>query len=308
MSNVETRPLLCDIIRKNVVLHKGDDMRITTRRNFIRLAGIGIAATSLSPVIEASPKSRKAKAKKDQKRLKLGMASYTFRKFNLEDTLAMTKRLGLQRIAFKSFHLPLESTEDEIKAVAEKVKAAGLELYGCGVVYMQNKEEVHRAFMYARAAGMKVIIGVPNPDILDLVNKKVQETNIILAIHNHGPDDKLYPTPESAYKKIKNLDPRMGLCIDIGHTQRAGVDPSESAEMFQDRLFDVHIKDVSAASREGQTVEIGRGVIDIPKFLRTLLRINYKGAVSFEFEKDADDPLPGVAESVGYVRGVLSVI
>lgn len=92
------------------------------------------------------------------------------------------------------------------------------------------------------------------------------------------------------------------------HTQRAGVDPSESAEMFQDRLLDVHIKDVSAASREGQTVEIGRGVIDIPKFLRTLLRINYKGAVSFEFEKDADDPLPGVAESVGYVRGALSII
>jgi sugar phosphate isomerase/epimerase len=236
------------------------------------------------------------------------MASYSFRKFNLEDTLAMTKRLGLQRIAFKDFHLPLESTEDEIKAVSEKVKNAGLDLYGCGVVYMSNEEEVHRAFNYAQTSGMKVIIGVPNHDLLDLVNRKVREFDIKLAIHNHGPDDKRYPTPKSAYEKIKELDHRLGLCIDIGHTQRAGVDPSESAEMYADRLLDVHIKDVSAASREGRTVEIGRGVIDIPGFLRTLLRLNYRGTVSFEFEKDADDPLPGVAESVGYVRGVLSVI
>ena len=100
----------------------------------------------------------------------------------------------------------------------------------------------------------------------------------------------------------------MGLCIDIGHTKRIGLDPTEDTERFADRLHDVHIKDVSAASEEGKTIEIGRGVIDIPRFLQTLLKINYTGTVAFEFEKDKEDPLPGVAESVGYVRGVLSVI
>jgi len=280
----------------------------TTRRDFIRLTGVGVAAVSLSPVLEGSIKSRHEKNEKAHKRLKLGMASYTFRKFNLEDTLAMTKRLGLETIAFKSFHLALESTGEKIKAVAEKVKAAGLELYGCSVVYMQNEEEVYRTFNYAKAAGMKVIIGVPNHELLDLVNKKVQEFDIQLAIHNHGPGDKLYPTPESAYQKIRNLDPRIGLCLDIGHTQRSGIDPSASAEKFADRLLDVHIKDVTAASKEGRPVEVGRGVIDIPKFLRTLLKLDYKGIVSLEYEKDADDPLPGAAESLGYVKGVLSVI
>lgn len=280
----------------------------TTRRDFIKLTGMGVAAASLSPVLEGSKKIHQKKYEKAYKRLKLGMASYTFRKFNLEDTLTMTKRLGLQRIAFKSFHLALESTENEIKAVAEKVKAAGLELYGCSVVYMQNEEEVYRTFNYAKAAGMKVIVGVPGHELLDLVNKKVQEFDIQLAIHNHGPGDKLYPTPESAYQKIKNLDPRIGLCLDIGHTQRSGVDPSASAEKFADRLYDVHIKDVTAASKEGRAVEVGRGVIDIPRFLRTLLELNYKRIVSFEYEKDVDDPLPGAAESLGYVKGVLSVI
>lgn len=289
-------------------------MAKTTRRDFMKWAGLGAAAVPFSSVLKTSvrvPEKARISMKKTQekrKHLNLGMASYTFRKFSLKDTLAMTKRLGLGRIALKSFHLPLEATEEEINDAAEKVRKAGLDLYGCGVVYMQNEDEVSRAFNYAATAKMKVIIGAPNPDLLHMVNRMVDKYDIKLAIHNHGPDDKLYPTPENAYIKIKNLDPRVGLCIDIGHTQRAGVDPSESAKKFSDRLLDVHIKDVTAAAKHGQTVEIGHGVIDIPKFLRTLLELDYKGSVSFEFEKDPDDPLPGVAESVGYVRGVLAVL
>jgi inosose dehydratase len=279
-----------------------------SRRNFIKLGGFGLASASIQSNLapEASLTPQQKKTKKPQ--MKLGMASYTFRKFSLEDTLSMTKRLGLKRIAFKSFHLPLESTEAQIKAVAQKVKDSGLELYGCGVVYMANEEEVHRAFNYAKAAGMKIIIGVPNHELLGLVERKVQEFNIKVAIHNHGPGDKLYPNPESVYTRVKDLDPRIGLCIDIGHTERSGIDPSESVERFADRLMDVHIKDVSSATREGSTVEIGRGVIDIPQFIRTLLMLNFAGTAAFEFEKDPDDPLPGVAESVGYIRGVLAAL
>jgi len=283
-------------------------MKKRTRRDFFRLAGMGMAAASLSSLAQFSCASPNRKAGASEKHLDLGMASYTFREFSLDDTLAMTRRLGLKRIAFKSFHLPLESSEEEIKAVSRKVAESGLELYGCGVVYMQNEDEVKRAFLYARAAGMKIIIGVPNHELLEMVDRKVKEFDIRLAIHNHGPTDKLYPTPESAYTRIKDLDPRIGLCIDIGHTERCGVDASESAERFADRLHDVHIKDVSAAAEEGSTVEIGRGVIDIPRFIRTLLKIKYTGIASFEFEKDAQDPLPGVAESVGYVRGVLAAV
>jgi inosose dehydratase len=289
-------------------------MAKTTRRDFMKWAGLGAAAVPFSSVLETSvrvpEKGRNSLKKTPEKgeQLNLGMASYTFREFSLEDTLAMTKRLGLERIALKSFHLPLEATDEEINAVAEKVRSAGLDLYGCGVVYMQSEDEVSRAFHYASTAKMKVIIGAPAPALLEMVNKMVNKYDIKMAIHNHGPDDEHYPTPESAYMRIKNLDPRVGLCIDIGHTQRSGVDPAESAKEFSDRLLDVHIKDVTAAAKHGQTVEIGHGVIDIPKFLKTLLELNYQGSVSFEFEKDPNDPLPGVAESAGYVRGVLAAI
>lgn len=242
------------------------------------------------------------------RRFSLGMASYTFREFNLEDTLTMTQRLGLKRIVFKDFHLPLDSSPEEIKKTRTKVEQAGIKLYGGGVIYMRSEFQVEQAFEYARAAGMEMIIGVPDHDLLELVEKKIREYDIKVAIHNHGPTDEVYPTPESAYKRIKQLDPRLGLCIDIGHTQRAGVDPAESALAYADRVLDVHIKDVTAAAAEGTTIEIGRGVIDIPKFLRALLQIEYTGTCSFEFEKDSKDPLAGVAESLGYVNGVLAVI
>jgi sugar phosphate isomerase/epimerase len=280
----------------------------TNRREFMRLAGMGFMAATLPILGGATDRRFESKKKNGNRRFELGMASYTFREFSLDKTLAMTKRLGLKKIAFKSFHLPLESSESEIKAVVKKVEAAGLVLYGCGVVYMKNKEEADRAFRYAQAGGMGVIIGVPNHELLEYTNKKVREYDIKLAIHNHGPGDKLYPTPQSAYERIKDLDPRMGLCLDIGHTQRSGIDPSEAAEKVADRILDIHIKDVTAASAEGGPIEIGRGVIDIPRFLRTILKIDYRGIVSFEYEKDPKDPLPGVAESLGYIKGLLSQI
>jgi inosose dehydratase len=288
-------------------------MEKTSRRQFLQVSASGLFGSAIlgmagcyskPPYFRRLPAVQEGKAEK----IKLGLASYTFRHFNLDETIAMTKRLGLTRICFKSFHLPLESTEEQIKATANKVQDEGLDLYACGVVYMKNEAEVERGFNYAKAAGMRMIIGAPNHDLLELVNKKVREHDIQLAIHNHGPGDEMYPSPQSAYQKIRGLDTRIGLCIDIGHTARYGLNPAEETEKYADRLLDVHIKDVSAASAEGTTIEIGRGIIDIPGYLKTLLKINYQGVASFEFEKDEKDPLPGVAESVGYVRGVLDML
>jgi inosose dehydratase len=296
------------------IKEKVDMVEKRTRREFIQMTGAAVAASLTAVPHQLSAGSEPTSEAQESISInssvgagfKLGLASYTFRNFKLDQALAMTRRVGLKYIALKSIHLPLESTQTEIEAVAAKVKDAGIELYGGGVIYMKNQAEVNRAFEYAKAAGMKLIIGSPQPELLALVNKKVQEYDIKVAIHNHGPDDKTYPTPASVYEKIKDLDKRVGLCDDIGQTQWAGVNPSESAVRVADRLLDVHMKDVSQATAKGQGVEIGRGVIDIPGFLRTLIKVGYAGVVAFEYEKDADDPLAGLAESVGYVRGVLA--
>jgi inosose dehydratase len=236
----------------------------------------------------------------------LGLASYTFREFDLDATLDMAKRVGLMRLALKDVHLPLESPAEAVRAAAAKVRAAGLALYGCGVVYMTNESEVDRVFDYARSGGMGVIIGVPDHGLLGRVEAKVRETGIRLAIHNHGPGDRRYPTPRSVLDLVGSLDPRIGVCLDVGHCQRSGVDPSEAAEACGPRLLDVHLKDVTASTEAGVAVEAGRGVVDLPRFLGTLAAMGFGGTAAFEYEKDGRDPLAGLAESVGYVRGVLA--
>jgi len=279
----------------------------SNRRQFLKVAGASAAACATASPGRAFAASRLEPAAVPVP-FTLGMASYTLREFPVGQAIEMTKRLGLTRICLKDFHLKLDATPEVIADTVAKVKAAGLDLYAGGVIYMKSEAEVDRAFVYAKAAGFKMIIGVPTYELLPYTNKKVQEYDIPVAIHNHGPDNPLFPTPQSAYERIASMDRRMGLCMDAGHTQRSGVDPSESAEKYFDRLFDIHIKDTSAATAQGTTVEIGRGVIDIPKLIRTLKRLGYKGTLALEYEKDAKDPLPGSAESIGYLRGVIAAL
>jgi len=278
-----------------------------SRRYFLKILGAGtafLASADCSPAQIGSA----GKQKKTRQKFGLGLASYTLREFNLEDTLKMTKKVGLKNICFKSMHLELDSTPEQIRETVQKVKDAGLKLYGGGVIGMKKENEVNRAFDYAKTAGMEVIIAAPSYDMLPLIEKKVKQYDIKVAIHNHGPTDKIFPTPAVVLEHVKNLDKRIGMCHDIGHTKRYGSDPIAETLLCGDRLYDVHMKDVSAANKDGHAVEVGRGIIDIPRFLKTLIKMGYDGNVSFEYEKDAKDPLAGLAESVGYVKGVLAAI
>lgn len=277
-----------------------------SRRAFLTTAGLAAAGTL--PLTTALAHRPEQGAEKTRLPFSLGIASYTFRSFTLDQVIQMTKRLGLTRLTLKDMHLPLTSLEEDIAAALGKISTAGLELASCGVVYMNTEEDIRRAFVYAKMARLKMLVGVPDAALLGVAERYVKETDIALAIHNHGPTDQRFPSPESAYRPIANMDKRMGLCIDIGHTQRLGLDPAVEAERFFDRLLDIHIKDVSAVTAQGTTVEIGRGVIDIPAFLTTLKRLKYSRTLHFEFEKDQNDPLPGLAESVGYVRGVMATL
>lgn len=273
----------------------------STRRRFLQAGGLAAVGSLLAAGSKAAQETPSREGS-----LKLGLASYSLRKFSLDETLTMTQRVGLKYICLKSFHLPMDSTLEQIAQVVAKVKEAGITLYGGGVISMRDEAAVNRAFDYAKAAGITTIVGVPAPELLSLVEEKVKRYDIQVAIHNHGPGDKTYPTPTHINEKIKGLDARIGICHDIGHTLRYGSNPIRATEQYADRMLDFHVKDVSAATPAGRPVEVGRGVIDIPGFLAMLHKINYTGIVSFEYEKDATDPLPGLAESVGYVLGVLA--
>lgn len=238
-------------------------------------------------------------------KFKIGMAGYTFLKFDIDKALETLQRTDVHYLCIKDFHLPLTSTDEQIAAFQAKLKAKGVTGYAVGPIYMKSEAEIDRAFAYAKRVGVKLIIGVPNYDLLPYVDKKVKEYDFKLAIHLHGPDIATYPDAEDVWNHVKDLDPRIGMCLDIGHDTRNGKDPVADLKKYQSRVFDIHIKDVTGTTKVGYSLEVGRGVINFPAFVKMLRKVGYSGVCSLEHEKDMNDPFMGIAESIGYFRGVI---
>ena len=237
---------------------------------------------------------------------KLGMAGYTFVKFDLDKTLETMQKADVHYLCIKDFHLPLNSTEEEIADFHAKLAAKGVTGYAVGPLYMKTEAEIDKAFEYAKRVGVKLIVGVPTYELLPYVDKKVKEYGFNYAIHLHGPDIELFPDAADVWNNVKDLDPRIGMCLDIGHDTRNGKDPVKDLKKYRSRVFDVHIKDVTGNTKSGYSVEIGRGIIDIPAFVKMLRIVDYKGVCSLEHEKNMNDPFMGIAESIGYFRGVIA--
>jgi len=280
---------------------------MSSRRKFLQMTAMSVTATGLSSFVsKATPVYNPFEPAETS--YQLGMAGYTFRYFDVDQSIAMMKRTGVKLLSIKEFHLPLDSSPEKIKEVKDKFNAAGITIYAAGVIYFKTKEDVDRAFNYAKSLGVDLIVGVPTVELLPYSEAKVKEHNIRLAVHNHGPEDKLYPSPADAYSKISKMDPRVGLCLDIGHSLRAGTDPAKAIIDYAPRIFDLHIKDLLSNAKDAKGVELGRGVMDIPSVIKALKKIGFKGKCSLEYELDMKDPLPGIAESVGYFHAVSKLV
>jgi len=276
------------------------------RRRFLLT---GVLSSAVLAAAEGAAPLFGQEAKDPYRGLKMGVASYSLRKFTLDEAIGMTRELGLKYICLKDVHLPIKSTKEQRQEARRKISAAGLVLLGGGVIYMKNQEEdLRTVFQYAKDAGMPTIVCSPHPDALDTVEKLTKEFDIRIAIHNHGPTDKTYPSPLDALKLIKDRDARLGICIDLGHTVRIGADAVDAIKQCGSRLYDFHMKDVSAATAKGTEVTIGKGVIDIPAVLKALLQVKFSGHLALEYEPSPDNPLPGMKESLAYLRKALAAL
>jgi inosose dehydratase len=290
--------------------HEGGTMaHQLTRREMVKaaaLAAAGLPGAGLAAAqTPASPAS--GRSADPWRGFKAGVASYTLRKMPLDGAIAAIRRVGLQYVSIKDFHLALTSTAEERKAVAQRFKEAGITPLSCGNITMENDAaNVRRAFEYARDAGIPTIVCSPHPDSMPILDAMVKEFDIRLAIHNHGPEDKRFPSPYDVWKAVEKYDRRVGLCIDVGHTARAKVDPAEAIRRCRERLYDLHFKDINSTAPDGKTVEAGRGVLDLKSVLAALIEVRYAHLLSFEYEKDENDPVPGLSETAGYTKGLLA--
>jgi sugar phosphate isomerase/epimerase len=276
-----------------------------TRRKWLRsAAAAGLAATGAAP--SAAPQEY-AIAGAD---IKLGVASYSFRKFSRADAIAMTKRLGTPYLNAKDFHLALTSTPEQIDAARQEFTNAGLILVGIGNVSFNKDDEadIRPKFEYAKRLGVPLIVCAPTLTTLPKLEPYVKEFDIKIAIHNHGPEDKIFPTPQSALKQVRDMDPRCGLCIDIGHTVRTGVDVVEAIAEAGPRLLDMHVKDLTDLRAKGSQVAVGAGKMPFPQIFRQLIKMKYNGSVNLEYEVEETDPLPAMLVSFAYMRGVLAAL
>src|SRR5262245_19041693 len=279
---------------------------IHSRRCFLYTA----AAMAASPVVSGAAEPRISTALAGgATALKLGVASYSMREFPLDQALAMAKQMGVRYMTFKDVHVPRTDPPEATRALRKKIEAAGITIMGGGTITIPNNPaQIKKEFEYAKNAGFPLIFTDPDPAALDTIERMAKEYDIRVAIHNHGPEDKRWPRPQDAYAAVKSRDKRLGLCIDIGHTTRTGTDPVQACRECQDRLYDMHVKDLASKGDKESQVEVGRGVIDFPALFRTLIEIGYQGQVGLEYEIKPKDPMPGMIESMAYMRGVLAAV
>ena len=238
--------------------------------------------------------------------IRLGIASYTFRKFDVAHLIDFMHQLKTPYLNLKSVHLPLTPL-DQVAAQAAAYRAAGFQLTAAGnITFAGNDDASIRApFDYCKAAGIPIMVCAPTLEQLARVEKFAIQYDIRIAIHNHGPEDKNFPSPLDVLAAVKNMDARMGCCIDVGHTMRAGTDVVDAIRRAGPRLFDMHMKDLANGSQKESQVAVGDGVMPVPEIFQQLSRMGYKGNVDLEYEIFPDDPMPGVIKSFAYMRGVL---
>ena len=281
----------------------------TSRRAFLKRATLGTAGAALLTSAQAHvARAAGPVTPAGDAPFHLGVATYSLRKFSREEAIDMIQAIGTPYISVKSFHLPYELSAAEMAAAVQDFKAAGLEIVSAGNnnIREDTDEGVRPFFEYAKMAGIPMLVIAPTHEIMPRIEKFVKQYDIRVAIHNHGPEDDYYPGPRDALNVIKGMDPRVGLCIDVGHTARTGVDVVEAIAEAGDRLLDMHMKDLADMSDRSSQVAVGRGKMPVAEIFQQLKKMNYRGSVNLEYEINADDPLPGMLESFAYMRGVLA--
>lgn len=278
-----------------------------TRRNFAR-------STALASAAFAAPIGRLAFAgehspSNDISPIRLGLASYTFRNFNRAQLIGFMKQLNVFALNAKDVkdHLPMDPAAEQ--AALDDYAAAGIQLHAAGAISLAKNDDanIRSKFDYAKRAGVGVFVASdPTPETLPRIEKFVKEYDIRVAIHNHGPEDKLWPSPLDVLRAVKNMDSRIGCCIDVGHAARAGTDVVQAIHEVGARLFNMHMKDLTNFHDKESQVAVGEGIMPVKGIFQALIATRYTGFVDLEYEVHPDDPMPGVSISFAYMRGVLA--
>jgi sugar phosphate isomerase/epimerase len=240
----------------------------------------------------------------------VGLQSYTCRNMNFDQMVEFAVKHKLKYIQVIGNHINPEGPMEETKRKKAILDEKGLVCYTFGVTgtYMEP-EKNRRLFEFAKLMGCKIIVVEPRDfRILDNLEALAKEYDIKVAIHNHGITS-LYGNPLVVKTLIGHRDPRVGVCLDVGHVTGSGFDAAKIFKDYNGRVFDIHLKDKKVERSEGGKevildVEIGTGQSNFKGLFQELKKANWQGVMAIETDNAtyAKSPEPYVQAAIAYVE------
>jgi len=293
-----------------------DSRRAVRRRDFLRAGALGAAAAAFgcAPKAKTEPAVLTDEAPTPQPKvappptfsIDLGIQSYSLRNFKFPQVVEMTQQLGLHSIEFFPGHFPANQKPDQLAAGIATLKAAGIAVNAYGVCgFSKNEAAARGLFDFAKKVGFGVITAGPTPDSLDMLDKLVEQYDVKIAIHNHGPGDRHWGKLQQLVDGTKDHHANIGVCLDTGHLERSGDPPIAAIEALGPRLHSLHLKDLNAQKHD---VVVGTGTTDLVAFFTALKAVEFDGPCALEYEIEPKNPMPGIRKSLAAIREAVAKI
>jgi len=247
-----------------------------------------------------------------------GCQSYSFRMYSVMEAIDKTAIAGGKTIEFypgQKFSTEKpdakwdhNATPEMIEAVKAKLGEKGLTAVGYGVVKLgKDAAQDRKVFEFAKTMGISVVVSEPDVSGLDGIEALVKEFDIKMAIHNHPkrPLDRAYMfwDPNYVLSLVKDRDPRLGACADVGHWVRSGLKPVDCIRILKGRIFDSHMKDLTEfGNPKAHDLPFGTGKSDIPAILAEYHAQGYPGPLHCEYEHNWETSVPEITQCLEFVK------
>lgn len=270
------------------------------RRRFLAASAASVAAAGLPSTAWAAA----------GKRFQLGIQLYSLRGYSRDEALRHAKDLGFEQVEFYGGMLPIDASADQIAEVQQQVSELGLSISAHGVNGFGTDAAANRKiFEFASAIGIPTITADPHPDSFDNLDELVDEFDIRIAIHNHGPRHR-YNKVVDVLNAIEGHDRRIGACADLGHYIRSGEQPVDVIRALKGRLYGVHLKDFAEMKDRTEGVILGKGHLDVEGVFFAMREAEFPadGALSLEYEENPDNPLDEIRQCVAVAEAALKKV
>lgn len=255
----------------------------------------------------------------DQLGWQLSAQAWTFNKFTFVEAIDKMKAAGIANIEMfpnQKIGGGIEGNTSYLmdattrKKVLELIKSKNMKLVNYGVIDTKTPEEWTKIFEFAKEMGIQTIVTEATAAQLDFIEPMCEKYQIKIALHNH-PKPSIYWNPEFALKQVEHRNKYIGLCADLGHWLRSGLNPLESLKKYEGRIFDIHAKDL-IPSNEGfngyHDVPWGTGISNFSGMMHELKRQGYRGTITVEYEYHFENSTEEVKESVDYFNRIANSI